>query len=447
MKTQIIRTATEVIIDGTPVHFTIPEQGRNDIYLLRHAMGYDLAISDAGITMSTGNPDPGTFVSLAVAVENRGDLPADQVRVEFYDGNPAGDALFLGSVVIPTPLIAGTTRTVGISWLVPGSEVPHVLYAVVDPAQKFDDRDRANNTASRATLLPDLVVDTILSSDVGNAHRLVIPRITNAGAIPSGPFMTSVRVGAPTGEVVFSDAAPSLVPGGTQEFSFLWDTDSFALMGLTHAVLFVQVDSEASVMESDETNNTGLTDVDVNFANTATPTPTPTSTATYTPTNTATNTPTNTFTRTPTPTWTATPFIPTNTFTNTPTPSPTVTDTPTPSPTPSATPSPTPSATPLVSVVPDWNHDGTVDGQGPASKCWRVGVRPLTTSMATARRTAATGCCLRSGGSGRQTSRPAPLRADRQRGGQSPISTRRFRTSGRRRLEMGACPGSAGHTR
>ncbi|MBE7558947.1 hypothetical protein HS125_08355 [bacterium] len=352
MKTQTLRSATDVVSDGTVFHLNLVEPGQNDIYLLRHRMGHDMAISSEGIRMSSDNPVPGALVSLSVTVENRGDLAAQNARVDFYDGDPAGDGVFIGTRVLGAPLVAGTTAAVTVPWTVPATLDSHVLVAIVDPFQQFDDRDRGNNTALRATVLPDLAIDTITSGNVGDSTRLVTTRVVNLGSVPSGPFLVTVRVGAPTGEIISNQPVAGLVHGGTLDLPFFWNTHLEAMTGADFALLFAQLDATDSVLESDETNNAAFAAVEVNLANT--PTPTPSFTATPTPTP----TPTSTYTPSPTPT-------PTTPVVVTETPTPTATGTPSPTATPSGTATPTPTATltatPAVPLVPDFNRDGIVN--------------------------------------------------------------------------------------
>lgn len=350
MKTEALRSATDVVVDGTVVHLpNVIEPGRNDIHLLRYRLGHDLAISAEGIRMSSDNPVPGAVVELRVVVENRGELAAPTSRVDFYDGDPAVSGQFIGTHTLGTPLLGGTTAEFAVSWTAPGTLTPRRLHAIVDPFQQYDDRDRSNNTAVRSTMLPDLAVDTITATDVGDSTRLVVTRVVNTGVSPSGPFMTTVRVGAPTGEILFNEPATDLVHGGTLELPFFWNTHAEAVSGATFALLLAEVDSTFAVEESDESNNTGITAVEVSLANTPTPTPSPT--ATETPVPTATWTPTPSLTATPTATPTRPPDTPTPTATTTLSPTPGVTDTPT----------PTPSPTLPAPAFPDFNGDGVVD--------------------------------------------------------------------------------------
>ncbi len=353
MKTEALRSATDVIIDGTPVHLeNYIEPGRTDIYLLRKRLGHDVAIAAPGIELSSGNPSIGAHVTLSVVLENRGELAAQNVRVDFYDGDPSQHGAWIATRILSAPLIAGTTASVSTDWLVPGILEPHALYAVVDPWQALDDRDRSNNTAMRTAVQPDLVVDTLTAGDVGDSTRLVQARILNQGAIPCGPFTTQVRVGGGTGELLHSAIAAGLTAGGTLELPFLWNTHDQAMTGAFSAVLYAETDAGGAVVESDETNNAGYGGAEVSLAHT----PTPTSTATLTDTPTWTHTMTWTPTDSPTPTYS---------FTDVPTHTPTWSETPSPTPTPSNTATPTPtftaSATPIVHLVPDFDRNGMVD--------------------------------------------------------------------------------------
>lgn len=53
--------------------------------------------SGGDISLSTNNPAPGQSVDLAAVVRNTGGLAASNVPVAFFDGNPAGGGVLIGS--------------------------------------------------------------------------------------------------------------------------------------------------------------------------------------------------------------------------------------------------------------------------------------------------------------------------------------------------------------
>jgi len=69
--------------------------------------------------------------------------------VAFYDGDPSAAGKYLTSVIV-TNNVASTNLNVIAPWTVSGTSGPHVIYAVVDPANSVAESDETNNTANTA---------------------------------------------------------------------------------------------------------------------------------------------------------------------------------------------------------------------------------------------------------------------------------------------------------
>ena len=256
LKTRTLREDMDVEIDGQMHHLeNIPQPGRTDLYVLRHALANDLAVVAESMVLDPANPAPGTVATLRAAIENRGDLPLQDVVAVFYDGDPSsGGVPVADNQVIPGTLIAGGKQDVSVSWNVPSEAMSHRIFVVVDPCLVIDDRDRSNNALSARTVLPDLGIETCWSTEISSTSMALTARVVNTGVIPAGAFGVSWRLGAADGEEIGTSTIETLIAGGAYEATFTWDTEGHLNPG-QHAQVFAVADSTRAVPEFDETNN------------------------------------------------------------------------------------------------------------------------------------------------------------------------------------------------
>jgi hypothetical protein len=256
LKTQTVRTAMDVEIEGQIQHLeNVPQPGRTDLYVLRHALTNDLAVVADSLAFEPANPAPGATATIRATVENRGDLPLQDMTAVFYDGDPAKGGVAIGArQVIPVTLIAGGRQNVSVSWNVPQSQSSHEIFVVVDPNLAVEDRDRSNNELSARTVLPDLAIATCWSTEVSRTSMALTARVVNTGVIPTGACAVSWRLGAPDGAPIGTSTIPPLIAGGAYEATFTWDTTGH-LTGDQSAQVFAVADAAQAVPEFDETNN------------------------------------------------------------------------------------------------------------------------------------------------------------------------------------------------
>jgi hypothetical protein len=256
LKTQTVRTPVDVEIEGQMQRLeNVPQPGRTDLYVLRHALANDLAVVSDSMVVEPANPAPGTAATIRATIENRGDLPLQDVVAVFYDGDPSNGGVIIGDrQVIAGTMIAGGKKALSVSWKVPRKESSHRVFVVVDPCLAVEDRDRSNNMLSLRTVLPDLAIETCWSTEVSSTMMALTARIVNKGVITAGEFDLSWHLGSPDGEEIGTGMIEPLIAGGAHEVTFLWDTTGRLDPG-QHAQVFAVVDSAGSVSESDETNN------------------------------------------------------------------------------------------------------------------------------------------------------------------------------------------------
>ena len=287
--TDTVYSATEILIEGTPVQLDMPGPGRTDLRLLRHPLEFDLAALEDSIELSSPNPAPGEIVTVTATVENRGDRIATDAEVGFFDGNPTAGGMLIQTQTVGGYWIGGGTALVTIDWTIPGGDRSHDLYVVVDPDQDYDDRDRGNNTIWTTVVLPDLEIPAVTSTNIGDGTHMLVLQVVNAGVIPAGQFDVALRLGSPTGALIGTRTVSGLVQGSTHDAAFNWNATGYFE---SSAILYALADSAEQVLEGDETNNEAITSVLLEDLN---PTPTPTATPTLTPTPTPTPIPNDRF--------------------------------------------------------------------------------------------------------------------------------------------------------
>ena len=257
LKTQTLREDMEIELNGE-VHVVknVPQPGRTDLYVLRHTLGHDLAVNPDSLVFEPENPAPGTQATIRGTVENRGDLPAQDVLVSFYDGEPNGGGALIGQTTIIGPLVAGGSQEVSVAWDVSVDPDAQRVFVVVDPELRFEDRDRSNNKGSAWTVLPDLVMASNRYEQISESSVALTATIGNDGVIPTGETTVCWRLGAADGEELGCTQVESIGVGGTRETTLIWDASSHVSPGST-VVIYAVVDPENLLLETNELNNVG----------------------------------------------------------------------------------------------------------------------------------------------------------------------------------------------
>jgi hypothetical protein len=232
----------------------VPVFAACDLFALEHPLRADLALAAEDIQLDPSNPGIYSFPSVSATVHNLGDVAADQVTVAFFDGDPGqGGTLIDAPQVIAGPLVGGASATASVTWQVPATTNPRNLFVVVDPDELLPDDERANNTATRAAPLPDLVVSGMSVQESG-AGRLLEIRVANDSGVPAGPSVLALRRDAPDGPLLATFAVPALAPTEIVDFTWYWKWPPAGAAGIVEA--WGVADIENSVIEFDELENT-----------------------------------------------------------------------------------------------------------------------------------------------------------------------------------------------
>ena len=258
LKTQTVYKDIEVELNGqTQIISNVPQPGRTDLYVLRHTLGYDLAISSGSLSTDPENPAPGTSADIHVNIENQGDLIVQDLTVRFYDGAPGLGGEMISESII-TNLNAGENTDVSIQWAVPSDLNSHNIYVVVDPELGFDDRNRDNNSISKWTILTDLGVESSWNEELSNTQTIVTSKIVNNGVIPSSRVKVHWYLGSTDGDEIFSEELDGIAAGSFRECSLILDHSSIETEN-GFAVVHTVVDVADEVIEVDENNNSQFT--------------------------------------------------------------------------------------------------------------------------------------------------------------------------------------------
>jgi uncharacterized repeat protein (TIGR01451 family) len=250
--TAMVVTNLDFEVNGqteTLTNVSVP--GQTDLYVLTHPPASDAGVVAGSLTVDPPNPAPGSNATISVVVENFGDLALQNVPVAFFDNGTQIGTQFIMS------LIGGTTQEVDMAWVVPFATNSHTIEVIVDPNQTLPDRDRSNNSATLLTVLPDLAIQSVSSSEEGAFSMLLVAQVVNQGVIPAGPSVLSWNLDSADGQQIGTNSVGPLAPGQSVPVTFLWDTAG-QYFSSAYVQVFAVADSLNQVVEFDETNNSAF---------------------------------------------------------------------------------------------------------------------------------------------------------------------------------------------
>ncbi|HNQ90137.1 MAG TPA: CARDB domain-containing protein [Verrucomicrobiota bacterium] len=244
-----------VLVDGPIRHVLETHENNNSARLqlptVRIAYA-DLQVAAIGINPESGRVADTATLEVRAQVTNTGGTSVfTPVEVAIYI-----DGAFRGRRVIES-LAAGGSEWVSIDWTATAGD--HDLRATVDPENVIVEANESNNTTDRPAVPVTILYPDLLISDlrwVPGAPQYadsVQFRITvaNRGEAPTqGPFVTTLTIGNQTPiRITHSDRLP---PGAAAVLSASWQ----AFADTTEPIAVTAAADVASLVESDETNNT-----------------------------------------------------------------------------------------------------------------------------------------------------------------------------------------------
>ncbi len=222
----------------------------------------DLTVGTKDIVLAPVQPAAGDTAQVQVTVHNVGGLPASNVGVEVWDGDPKDGGRKIGTATAAGPLpVRGGSATVSVPWTA-YPEGEHHLYAVVNPAHTIEESGYENNEAhgielvAPGTNLADLAVtgaEMAVSPPApvaGNATT-ISTAVSNKGVRVSGPFTVAWYDGVPRpGLAPLAMApAPSLAAGSAEVVT------APVVLGPGGHELYVVADPEQVTPDADRSNN------------------------------------------------------------------------------------------------------------------------------------------------------------------------------------------------
>lgn len=217
----------------------------------------NLSIIPTDITFSNPNPRIGDTITITARVYNEGPAVANNIVVQFFDGDPSSTGVLIGEVTISTITAFGNNQT-SMNWTVPTASLRKV-YVRIDPLNTIDELDETDNVVFRnltSSTMPDLTLgsaDITFSPDPARIGDPVTIRVTvrNHGQSGAENFLVYVYAGDPDqGGSTIAQANYSYLEGGsTNSFQFIWTV----VQGVDR--ITVRIDPLGQVTESNENNN------------------------------------------------------------------------------------------------------------------------------------------------------------------------------------------------
>jgi hypothetical protein len=124
----------------------------------------NLSISSDDIAFSNPTPTVGETITITANVKNTGVAQADNVLIQFFDGDPNSGGVLIGETTIPSISSYSNSQT-SISWTIPTAS-SNIVFVTIDPLNVIDELNEEDNTASKnltSATLPDL---SITSADI-----------------------------------------------------------------------------------------------------------------------------------------------------------------------------------------------------------------------------------------------------------------------------------------
>ncbi|HHX87044.1 MAG TPA: hypothetical protein GX693_02565 [Firmicutes bacterium] len=182
-KVQLGEEEQQLELDGEIITVTVPVPLESDIFAMVYHPGNDLAVAPDSFHVTPANPLPGDEIAVNVDIFNLGEFARRNFKVTFYSGDPAQGGAVIGDVMVDEILRPGNTTTATIDWFLPAEEDAPLVYAVVDPQEQYEDRDRNNNAASFQVSLPDLAIEHLHAERIGPTDRAVTVAVENSGGV------------------------------------------------------------------------------------------------------------------------------------------------------------------------------------------------------------------------------------------------------------------------
>ncbi len=115
----------------------------------------DLTVGPGDISTTPTEPEDGDLVILEARIQNQGTDTANDVDVEFFDGNPDLGGTRIGSTVTIISIDKDSSESAIVAWDTTGKTGAYDIFVRVDYADTVFEMDEDNNNATRQTFVTD----------------------------------------------------------------------------------------------------------------------------------------------------------------------------------------------------------------------------------------------------------------------------------------------------
>jgi hypothetical protein len=131
-----------------------PTDNHNGCPIFHVAARPDLSISSEDIEFSPDEPNAkiGDSIAIFATINNAGNTAANDVVVQFFDGNPTNGGTKIGNDRVIPSINGGEKGVAQISWVI---RAENEIYVVVDPGNNIQEQNENNNIANMAAILSE----------------------------------------------------------------------------------------------------------------------------------------------------------------------------------------------------------------------------------------------------------------------------------------------------
>lgn len=224
----------------------------------------NLTVNYADLVFNPVEGSEGAPIDFSIIVRNEGNITANNIEVNFYDGDPAVGGVQIGSTQIIPTLAAAANTTVSVNWPSIPNASSKLIYVVVDPNNTISEsREDDNNAFSTLNVLslPDLAISSagIIVTPAfpkSNETISVAATVSNLGQQAATNVVVRAYYGEPAngGVLIGEQTLTSLANNASTTANF-----SYTLGGAGAAQpIVVQVDPNSQILERNRDNNSAI---------------------------------------------------------------------------------------------------------------------------------------------------------------------------------------------
>ena len=228
----------------------------------------DATLSTDDINFSNLTPTESNTVTVTATLHNNGLQDSGGITAAFFATTPDGDEWYIGSSFVEN-IIAGSSNDTTIQWNTTGFTGTVPVRVVIDPYNRLLESSENNNEATANLTIysrPDLRINSIVFSDqepVISETITVTIGLLNSGQTTANATSHQLYNGNPDGggTLLATQSSNNLIGGSVEMINFTWTPTTPGPYQL-----FLKLDSEEDVNESNESNNLEWQDIYVGFA-------------------------------------------------------------------------------------------------------------------------------------------------------------------------------------